>query len=135
MPRYGRILSATFEGEPLPLPMAVRVKRGVAAEPRCGSADAHCPSVQTAPRPTRVELDIRDAGAAEALVPGASGRLETRIAAATGDSGGRALSLESAVLVDVQTTYRQDALAVATLVFVGEATGPDTDPWQAEGLT
>lgn len=126
MARFTSIQLARFDGVSLGLPMRARVVRSADPAPAEGAAEAHVASVQHGPVRVRAELTCRDTATAESLDIGRSGPLELALSAGDGSSPQREVTIDTAVLLNVEVTYKQNEPAVALLSFAGES---------ADGLT
>jgi hypothetical protein len=132
MERHLGISSVSFGQTALPLPLSLRVSRQAQVAPAGGDADVYATSVQLA-RPTiAAEARIRDTAAAEGLSLGQKADLSFTIASTQGNSPGRRVTLNGAVLVAIELAYEQSSPATATLRFVAEAQDGQTDPFAAE---
>jgi hypothetical protein len=130
--RYLSIKEATFDGSPLPLPVSLRMGRFADPQPAIGDSDVYATSIQLGPFRLTAELVIRDTSAAEALCLGQKGDLACTIGAADSGSDGRDVALAGAVLVAIELSYQQSAMATATLRFAAEADDGTEDPFSAE---
>ncbi|MBI5723190.1 MAG: hypothetical protein HZA50_04470 [Planctomycetes bacterium] len=130
--RYSRILSATFNGGDLPLPLAVQIARKSAELPAGGDADAFSTSVQIERPVLQATVRIRGTATAEQLALGQSGSLVIRIASADGHVPDRTITIDQAVLTDISIDYQQTSPAAASLRFVAQSSDGQTDPFGAE---
>lgn len=132
MSRYARVQAVTFGQTALPLPMSVRVTRQAETSALAGDSDAFATSIQLGAPAIVVELRIRGTATAEALSPGQQGALCFTVMPAGGSGAARSVTVAGAVLHSVELAYDQSAMAVATLRFVAEAAGANSDPFSAE---
>jgi hypothetical protein len=132
MDRHSRIISITFAGSPLPLPMSVRVSRRAEPRPAGGDDDAFVTSVQLGPVMIVAEVRIRGTASAEGLHLGQKGDLCFTVAATADDQPARNATIAGAVLTGIEHSYEQTAMATATLRFAAEAAGGTADPFHAE---
>jgi len=134
MARYTHIEGVSFDGIPLPLPLSVSVSRS--ARPRPGGSDhqVFATSIEI-DRPTiRAEVCTRATATAEGLAIGRQGDLSFTVAAASDAAPARGVTLSGAVLVAVEISYRQTAMATATLRFVAQSASGLQEPFNAEDV-
>jgi hypothetical protein len=122
----------TFGQTPLPLPLSVKVTRRAEPLPLGGDADDFATSVQLDTPAILAEVRVRGTAAAEALSLGRQATLAFTVAPAESGKPSRTIALAGAVLVAVELSYEQSALATATLRFAAEAGDGETDPFSAE---
>ncbi len=127
MARFTSIQMARFDGVPLALPMRARVVRSAEVLTAEGAADAFAASVQHGPVRVRAEVTCRDTATAETLAIGRSGALELTVGAGDASSAGREITIDAAVLLSVEVTYKQNEPAAALLSFAGESVDGLTD--------
>ena len=130
--RYLSIKRACFDGNGLPLPVSLRLSRWAEPKPAASDGDVYATSVELAAPRLTAELTIRGTAVAEALWLGQEGDLACTIAAAKSGSADRDITLAGAVLVAIELSYQQSAMATATLRFVAEADDGMQDPFSAE---
>ncbi len=132
MNRFGRIASATFGATNLPLPLSVKLSRRAEANSIGGDNDAFVTSVQLAGTSMAAELRIRGTAVAEGLSLGQQATLTCTLTPASSGQSGRTITLSGAVLVGIDLDYEQTSMATATLRFLAESAGADSDPFAAE---
>lgn len=132
MSRYTRIQSVQFGLTTLPLPLSVKFSRRVEPVPALADADLFATSVQVAAPVLIAEVRIRDTAVAESLSLGDIGTLSVAIGPAADGQNARLITLEGAVLTDIELAYEQSAMAEAKLKFVAEASNGTSDPFAAE---
>jgi len=130
--RYLSIKTAAFAGIDLPLPVSLRLGRTAQPQPASADSDIYVTSVELDSHRLTAELSIRDTSIAEALTLGQAGQLTCTIAPASSSLADRAVTLSGAVLVSIELSYQQSAMATATLRFVAEAADGAQDPFSAE---
>jgi len=130
--RYTHIQAATFDQIGLPHPISIRLNRRV--EPTTGRYDSEVfpTSVEIADSSLTAEVRIRGTAVAEDLSLGQKGDLSFTVSAGVSGGSPRNVVLQGAVLVSVELTYQQAALATATLRFVAEASDGNQEPFSAE---
>jgi len=134
MDRYMRILSASFDGSALPLPIEARLTRRAEPLPAAGDGDSFPSSVQLETPRTIVEVRIRGTKTAEGLSIGAAGELSLTVAAANSQAAARRITISRAVLAAVELAYEQTATATARLRFVAESIDGAAAPFVAEDV-
>jgi hypothetical protein len=132
MSRYVRIRSAAFDGLELPLPLSVRLLRGVQTAPLTAEARFRPSSVQIVSPVLNVEVRIRATAVAETLEPGRSGQLLVTVLPSVSMDPVRLLRLDTALLLTVELQYKQSNAATATLRFVGESPDGEQAAFTAE---
>ena len=132
MSRYTHIQTATFDQVNLPHPISIRLTRCVEPTSACYDNKIFPTSVEILGSSLTAEIRIRGTAAAEGLSLGQQGDLSFTVSPAAGGDLPRDVTLEGAVLVSVELSYQQAALATATLRFVAEATDGDQEPFSAE---
>jgi hypothetical protein len=132
MPRYTKILSATFGSGPLELPMSLKLVRSAQPQPAAGDGQHFIASVEIARPIVLAELRIRGIASAEAMSLGQRDHLAVTLGPATAGEPNRKVSLRRAVLLAVELDYQQTAAASALLRFAAEANDDDTDPYESQ---
>ena len=130
--RYQRIQSVVFDGAELPLPVSVRLSHQAAPLPARGSHQRYATSVETDGITVSAEVTVRGTAAAEGLAIGQKGQLSILVCPASDGAPQRSIVLTGAVLVAVELSYRQSAMAEACLRFVTEADDGNQAPFVAE---
>jgi len=130
--RYQGIESVTFGAVPLPLPVAARITRRGEPAPGIGDCLQYSTSVETNSRSLSAELTVRGTAAAEGLSIGQKGDLSISIRPTDGVAVPRTIVLYGAVLVSVELSYSQSAMAEARLRFLAEASDGSQEPFTAE---
>jgi hypothetical protein len=130
-PRRRGILSLSFAGAPIALPLSLRLTRAAQGASTAGDAARFVQNVEVAHGACTAEVRVRDVAAAEALPIGACGDLSAVIASADGAAPPRALALAGAVLLSVELDYSQD-LATAVLRFAAQSPLGQCEPLTSE---
>ncbi len=132
MDRYMRIQSVTFDGTTLPLPLSVRLFRTAEAKPAIGDNDVFATSVEISQPHLAAEVRIRGTAIAEGLSLGQQGDLAFTVAPTTSQGSPRTVTLSGAVLIAIELSYEQAAMATAVLRFAAEASNGNQEPFSAE---
>lgn len=129
MTRYGAIDNVLFGETALGLPVSLRVNRRCDALALTGEAASFPASVQPGPAGMTIELHLRDLPAADALTLGQAAKLSFDLLPTADGQAVRHVEIDRAVLVGIQTHYRQDAPAEAVLTFSAESADGAADPF------
>jgi hypothetical protein len=132
MDRYMRIAGVTFGQTSLPLPISARLSRSAEARPALSDNDIFTTSVEISPPLLTAEVRIRGTAAAEGLSLGQQGDLSLTVSPTGSGGAPRVITLSGAVLIAVDLTYEQSAMATALLRFVAESSNGQQDPFSAE---
>lgn len=132
MDRYANIETLTFGQTSLPLPLSVKLSRQVDPAPAASDSDVFATSVEISRASLAAEVRLRGTAAAEGLSLGQQDDLVLTVAATASGDLPRTITLSGAVLVAVELSYEQSAMAVATLRFVAEAADGSQEPFSAE---
>lgn len=131
MARYSRIESVQFDGVVLPLPVSVKTNRSAAVAPRCDDARVYESSVQLHDAWVTAEFTCRGLAVADSLSLGQQGDCVIDLRDASG-SGGRRMTLHSAVVVDIRTSCDQRQPAETVVRLRAQADDVHTTPYQTE---
>ena len=132
MGRYTNIESASFGQTALSLPLSVRLSRQCRPNPARGDNDVFDTNVEISDVCIVAEVRLRDTAVAEGLLLGQQDTLSAIIAPAETGESSRTVTLTGAVLVAVELSYEQTAMATALLRFTAESSDGQTDPFGAE---
>ena len=134
MSRYANIETVTFDQTSLPLPLSVRLSRKVEPKGAGGDGDLFATSIEISRPLLTAELRLRQTAVAESLSLGQQGDLLLVVSSTRDGSPPRQVTLSGAVLIAVELTYEQSAMATAVLRFVAEAADGQQEPFSAEDV-
>lgn len=132
MNRYTRIEAVTFGQTSIPLPIAARVSRQTIPQPAQGDADRFATSIEISDPVLTAEIRVRGTATAEEFSLGQQEDLLITVAPTTGTGSSRNITLSAAILISVELTYEQSAIATAVLRFVAEASDGQQEPFSVE---